>query len=71
MAHLGDARSADPLALWAQALWRAVTPCLGIMILAAAVSFTSAPEETATDADAIDLEGAVLEPTESAFDLSV
>ena len=34
MAHLREWLSPDPLTLWSRMLWRAVAPCLGVMILA-------------------------------------
>ncbi len=42
MARLGICRKVDPLALWAQALWRAVAPCAAIMVILAAWGWFSA-----------------------------
>jgi hypothetical protein len=69
MAHLGSSVSSDPLSFWTRALWRAVAPCFGIMLIAAALSF-SHRQDVVGDAD-IDLDNAVLTPPDTAFDLSV
>jgi hypothetical protein len=69
MARLAGAHAADPLAFWTHALWRAVTPCLAIMAIAAFVSF-SRTDDASPDGE-LDLEAAVLAPPEVAFDLSV
>jgi len=68
MAHIASRPAADALIFWTQALWRAVVPCVGIMIVAAAVSF-SHPSDVASDSE-IDLDNAVLTLPEAAFDLS-
>ena len=39
MAHLAQTPMPDILSMWTRALWRAVVPCVGIMLVAAAVSF--------------------------------
>ncbi len=33
LAHLQRSRSADPAALWARALWRAVIPCVAVSVV--------------------------------------
>jgi len=68
MAHLREAPGMDAVTLWAHALWRAAAPCLGIMIIAAAVCWPLIFQQGA-DND-VDLESAVLAPTQLAFDLS-
>jgi hypothetical protein len=69
MASLGQSTAPDVLTLWTRALWRAVVPCLGIMLVAAAVSLTQA-EDSSADIET-ELDNAVMTPPESAFDLSV
>ncbi len=73
MAHLRSAPEPDSLALWTRALWRAVAPCLGVMLLAAAFSVSlpaTEPPSVADSADAPDLlETTVFAPTEIDFDL--
>jgi hypothetical protein len=39
-AHLRALAPRDPLGQWSRALWRAVVPCLGIMVLLGGWSFT-------------------------------
>jgi hypothetical protein len=68
MAHIASAGAPDPILFWTRALWRAVVPCVGIMIVAAAVSF-SHPSDVAGDNE-VDLDNAVLAPPDAAFDLS-
>jgi hypothetical protein len=73
MAHLASAAVPDALSLWTRALWRAVAPCFGIMLIAAAVSFASHDQSagaTANDND-LDLDSAVLTPSDVSMDLSV
>jgi len=69
MAHITSSPALDPLSLWNRALWRAVAPCFGIMLIAFAVSF-SHHDEIAADSD-VDLDNAVLAPPDAGFDLSV
>lgn len=68
LARLGSA-APDALSLWTNALWRAVAPCLGIMAIAAAVSFARVDESVAAQQE-IDLDSAVLAPPEAVFDLN-
>jgi hypothetical protein len=69
MARLKSSAAPDPLSFWTRALWRAVAPCFGVMLIAAALSF-SHRQDVVGDAD-IDLDNAVLAPPDAAFDLSV
>jgi hypothetical protein len=69
MARIAGAHAADPLAFWTRALWRAVTPCLAVMAIAAFVSF-SRTDDVQGDAG-LDLEAAVMAAPEVAFDPSV
>jgi hypothetical protein len=39
-AHLRALAPNDPLVQWSRALWRAVVPCLGVMLLLGGWSFT-------------------------------
>ena len=39
-AHLRAHAPKDPLVQWSRALWRAVVPCLGVMLLLGGWSFT-------------------------------
>jgi hypothetical protein len=68
MAHITMGTAPDALSLWSRALWRAVAPCLGIMLVVAAISFTHT-NETSADAE-LDLDSAVLAPPDVVFDLS-
>ena len=49
MARLRALAPEDPLRQWSYALWRAAVPCLGIMLLLGAWSFT---EEAGSSSDA-------------------
>lgn len=69
MASLRSASAPDPLLLWTRALWRAVAPCFGVMLIAVAVSL-SHRDDVAADAD-LDLDNAVLAAPDTGFDLSV
>ena len=69
MASLGQSIAPDILTLWTHALWRAVVPCVGIMLIAAAVSLTQA-EDSSADIET-ELDNAVMTLPESAFDLNV
>lgn len=71
MARLVENPAADPLSLWAQALWRGVAPCLGIMLMALVMSFAttrnaSAPSSDAAQTEAADFETAVYAPMQLA-----
>lgn len=63
MASLTPVSSPDALTQWTRALWRAVAPCLAVMVIAVFVSFSQATEAPAIDLDAA-LETAVLTPPE-------
>jgi len=54
----------DPLKLWSRALWRAAAPCLGIMILLGAWSFTMDPGIPPDSSLSQQLEHAVLAEVE-------
>jgi hypothetical protein len=69
MSQLAVVPEPDPLAFWTQCLWRAMIPCLGVMVAAAIVSFSRGPEAIATGDGEFELDRAVLAPAESAFDL--
>jgi hypothetical protein len=69
MARLADSPVADAVSEWAHLLWRAMAPCLGIMLLVAAVSLAMASNNPASD-EGPDLEAAVFAPTQVAFDAS-
>ena|SRR5688572_11337830 len=58
----------DPLAQWTRALWRAVAPCVAIMAITAAVSFTQAGQKQFSPDLQLDLENAVLTPPEPILD---
>lgn len=72
MARLAGSPAADPLTMWAQALWRGVAPCLGIMLMALLVSFASTRNamptsgETAAQTEVADFETAVYAPMQLA-----
>ncbi len=70
MAHLSNAPVVDTLEFWARALWRATAPCLAVMIIAMAVYWPGVLLQANADNDSVDLESAVLAPTQLAFDLS-
>lgn len=53
LANLSARPVADISALWAQALWRAVIPCVAVMVVLAAVSFV--PQNTTTASSEEDL----------------
>ena len=61
MARLGADRIVDPLALWARGLWRAVLPCLALMIM---VGIWSQAMGDRSDPLANDLELALMQPFE-------
>lgn len=67
MAHLSPVAQ-DVLSLWTRALWKAVVPCVGVMMIAVAVSFAT-PEDPSADIET-DLDNAVLTAPEPAFDLN-
>lgn len=46
MARLGRAPATDAATLWAQALWRAATPCVAIALLLSVWSFVGTQELT-------------------------
>jgi hypothetical protein len=60
-AQLSSRTTADPWHSWATALWRAVAPCVGIMLLLAAWSYAG-PDYATADPNTLpeDLEQAVL-----------
>lgn len=69
LARLQETPALDPIALWAQALWRGVAPCLGVMAVALVMSF-AAKEESAvgsTQTDIADFETAVYAPVQVAM----
>jgi hypothetical protein len=67
MAHLAGSPAADPLTLWAQALWRGVAPCVGVMAVALLVSFANTSESAApSELASTDLESAVYAPMQLA-----
>lgn len=68
MAGIATVPAHDTLALWSQALWRAVAPCLGVMAIAGAIALSQTDE--AAEAE-LDLDTAVLAPTQSALDYSL
>jgi hypothetical protein len=68
MAHLRAAPEVDVMALWARGLWRAAAPCLAVMVVASLVSI-SFPADT--QESEIDLESAVIAPTQSVLDVAL
>ena len=68
IAHLRSAPELDTVTLWARGLWRAAAPCLAIMVVASLVSISFSPETPESD---IDLETAVIAPTQSALDVAL
>ena len=63
MMHL-NAVVLDAKALWGRLLWRAVIPCLGVMLLTSVLASMT----NETDAFAPDLESAVLAPIASEYE---
>ena len=61
MARLRAERIVDPLALWARGLWRAVLPCLALMIM---VGIWSQAMGDRSDLLANDLELTLMQPLE-------
>lgn len=59
----------DPIAMWAQALWRGVAPCLGVMAIALAMSFSVKDDSGAAAAqtETADFETAVYAPVQVAM----
>ena len=55
MAHVRELLAENPFAIWSRMLWRAVAPCLGVMVVAIVLYFgqgdTAAPEPSATTAN--------------------
>lgn len=72
MACLGKNPVTDALSVWTHVLWRAMAPCLGIMLLVAAVSLAAMSTDNGidTDTETADLETTVFVPTQVAFDLT-
>jgi len=68
MAHLAQAPMPYVLGMWTHALWRAVVPCVGIMLIAAAISFTQV-DDSNTDLET-ELDNAVMTLPDSTLDLS-
>ena len=68
MAHIGRG-PVDTVTEWAQLLWRAMAPCLGVMLLVVVVSLASMASDPAAE-EAADLESIVFAPTQVAFDVS-
>lgn len=69
MARIAHGPVADAVSEWTHLLWRAMAPCLGIMLLAAVVSMASMSGDTSSD-EAGDLESTVFAPTQVAFDVN-
>ena len=69
MAHLGRTPAPDFLAMWTHALWRGVVPCVGIMLIVAAISFSQREDSTNTDLET-ELDNAVMTLPDSTLDLS-
>jgi hypothetical protein len=69
MARISGTPVADTFSEWAHLLWRAMAPCVGIMLLVAAVSLASMASDPSGDESA-DLETTVFAPTQVAFDVS-
>lgn len=68
MAHLRSMPEVDTVTLWARGLWRAAAPCLAVMVVASIVSISFSPE---TPESELDLEAAVIAPTQSALDVAL
>ena len=64
MAHLREWLSPDPLTLWSRMLWRAVAPCLGVMILAVLFSADTPVDmsagQTSGELETVDFETVML-----------
>ncbi|MFQ3168900.1 MAG: hypothetical protein ACI8QI_001454 [Limisphaerales bacterium] len=60
MAHLRELLTPDPLTLWSRMLWRAVAPCLGVMILAVLFSADTSDGQTAGEFETADFETVML-----------
>ena len=60
MARLRELLTPDPLTVWSRMLWRAVAPCLGVMLLAVLFS-AGEPTNTSTGQAAGELETADFE----------
>src|SRR5688572_27854507 len=69
MAHIGHGPVADTVSEWAHLLWRAMAPCVGIMLLVLVVSLASMSSESSAEESA-DLESTVFVPMQVAFDVS-
>jgi hypothetical protein len=70
MARLGAGPIADAFSAWTHVLWRAMAPCVGIMLVALAISFASWSADATPENESADLEATVFAPTQVAFDLS-
>jgi hypothetical protein len=70
LARLGGGQIPDAITVWAQVLWRAVAPCVGIMLAAAALSLVTWTADPTPESEGPDLEQTVFAPTQVAFDLS-
>lgn len=70
MARLAATPMADALSEWTHVLWRAMAPCVGIMLVAAAISLASKSADPTPENEGTDLEQTVFVPTQVAFDLS-
>jgi hypothetical protein len=69
MARIGCGPVSDAVSEWAHLLWRAMAPCLGIMLLVAAVSLAAMSTDSPPE-ESPDLEATVFAPTQVAFDVS-
>jgi hypothetical protein len=69
MAHLGQMPAPDMLAMWTQALWKAVAPCVGIMLIALVISFARTDDSNGNDLQT-ELDNAVMAPPDAVIDLS-
>lgn len=67
MARIGHGPVADTVSEWAHILWRAMAPCVGIMLLVVVVSLASMSNEPGAE-EGSDLESTVFAPTQVAFD---
>src|SRR3954469_23662475 len=69
MARISQTPMGETVSEWAQLLWRAMAPCVGIMLVAAAVSMAAFSGDPTPD-ETPDLEATVFAPTQVAFDVS-
>jgi transposase len=69
MARLAISPALDPIAIWNRILWRAVTPCVAVMLLLGVWTFLSLREDNSGETLAADLENSLYLPFDNQTDI--